>query len=126
MSGHPLSTLPWQRHDLWWCVHCGKQERRHESGLFTWQRWVAGGEPAGGQSREQGKPTTVRPYLCPLISKVFRWILVSPWLSSCLWKRSYTTTTLLIIPPATKLGGGAILESPCPSVRPSVCRRAVR
>ena len=26
----------------------------------------------------------------------------------------------IIIPPATKLGGGGILESPCPSVRPSV------
>ena len=32
-------------------------------------------------------------------------------------------SSYVIIPPATKLGGG-ILESPCPSICPSVCRRA--
>ena len=46
-----------------------------------------------------------------------------------LYRYNYTVSSLcseLFIPPATKLGGGGILESPCPSVRLSVCRRAVR
>ena len=34
--------------------------------------------------------------------------------------RSHGSRSGVIIPPATKLGGGGILESSCPSVRPSV------
>ena len=29
----------------------------------------------------------------------------------------------IFIPPPNEVGGGGILDSPCPSVRPSVCRR---
>ena len=42
----------------------------------------------------------------------------------CLWYYIYYKH-LVFIPPATKLGGG-ILESPCPSVCPSVDARTVR
>ena len=37
------------------------------------------------------------------------------------FSNSLIDNSLIFIPPATKLGGGGILESPCPSVRLSVC-----